>query len=145
MRIFNHASLYFLFAAAFMLHGCSEQADNSPFQEETASADNKIMCALNGTDKFEKICVRENIVEKGQTIVTLKHPDGGFKRFIIVKGRGLIAAEGFDNSEIEILDGSQILLRSGNDQYKLDAIVNRKAADDILDGQVNIMTSEAQK
>lgn len=64
------------------------------------------------------LCRREN---DGDRIV-IRHPDGGFRRFVVVDdGRGIIAADGSDPAKVEPLDKGRIRVTVGSDAYELPA------------------------
>ncbi|MFN3620242.1 hypothetical protein [Sphingorhabdus sp.] len=108
------------------LAGCGGDSDASDGtgsgNTERDAADGKIECALAGSDHFERLCSTEQIAANGATILVLRHPDGGFRRFnVLTDGRGLAAADGFDETRISVLEGSMIELSSGDDRYRLPA------------------------
>jgi len=91
---------------------------------EQAARDGKIECALAGSGAFERVCTTEQISASGGTILVIRHPDGGFRRFnILTDGRGLAPADGFDETSIRLLDDSSIEVTSGDDKYRLPAQV----------------------
>lgn len=116
---FNIAILAAGFAA---LSACSDDEADLLAAQEAALVGNKIECALDAVEEFTMTCATERVVEEDQTLLMIRHNDGGFKRFrILTDGRGLEAAEGFDPIYIEIIDDDNIMLISGPDRYKLKA------------------------
>lgn len=91
-------------------------------KEEVSSAEDKIECALAGSTAFERACTTEQIAGEGVTMLVIRHPDGGFRRFdILTDGRGLAPADGFDETEINLLGNGMIEVSSGDDRYRLPA------------------------
>ncbi len=131
MRISKSFCTPLLLAA---LAACSG-SDSGPTQQaegggaaKQAAADGKVECALAGATAFERICSTEQISTNGSILLVLRHPDGGFRRFnILTDGRGLAAADGFDDTRISLLEGSMIELSSGDDKYRLPAQIKNSA------------------
>lgn len=113
-------AIFVLTAASLALVACDDGSSASGV-EGVAAAD-RIECALAGSSKFEQVCATETMPgEKGKMLV-VRHPDGGFRRFnILTDGRGLAAADGFDETGIRILGGGMIEVSSGDDIYRLPA------------------------
>ncbi|RVT95198.1 hypothetical protein EOD43_13745 [Sphingomonas crocodyli] len=52
-------------------------------------------CRLPGKATFERLCQVDRMATPDGTVLTVRRPDGGFQRLLIVKdGRGVIAADG---------------------------------------------------
>ncbi len=121
--IFNKAGVALsLSMGCLALSACSSDEEDIAAAQEEALVGNKIECALDAVEQFTLSCATERVVEEDQTILMIRHSDGGFKRFrILTDGRGLEAAEGFDPIIIEIIDDDNIMLISGADRYKLKA------------------------
>jgi hypothetical protein len=108
------------------LAGCGGDTPSSPQSETEAAsqarAGGKVECALAGLADFERTCSTEQIAANGATMLVIRHPDGGFRRFNVLNdGRGLAPSDGFDETRIRLLDGSLIELTSGDDKYRLPA------------------------
>lgn len=117
-------------AAALLLAslaGCSGDAAAPTGQAEKdagaqAARDGKIVCALAGSDTFERTCTTEQIAGPEGKMLVIRHADGGFRRFnILTDGRGLAPADGFDETRIRVLGADMIELSSGDDKYRLPA------------------------
>ncbi len=113
------------FVAIVSLASCGEQEGNQAAQGGTAE---RIECALAGSKSFERVCTTEMMPgEKGQMLV-VRHPDGGFRRFnILTDGRGLVPADGFDETSIKIIGGGMIEVSSADDRYRLPASIKSSA------------------
>jgi hypothetical protein len=124
MPIFK-ARLSPLFAMALVACGGNstddlKDAENSA--DEQASLDGKVECALAGSASFERSCTTEQIAGAQGTVLVIRHPDGGFRRFnILTDGRGLEPADGFDETRISLLNDGMIEVSSGDDKYRLPA------------------------
>ena len=85
-----------MLAAAFAAPACSAE----PSAEETPPAANRagqsrIACALAGAKSFARDCAVERAPDGEALFLVVRHPDGGFRRFEVLKdGRGLAAADG---------------------------------------------------
>ena len=111
--------------AVLLLAACS-QGD----AEATAAGgtDGLIECALAGAADFTRVCSVERTAQAGGVIVTVRHPDGGFRRFLA----------SYDDSEgpggpadaFDTLDGAQRAVVNtmpahtdvsvGDDRYRFD-------------------------
>lgn len=133
MRISKKVLATLLLAA---LAGCGGDNTSSPQSEvddtRQAEADGKVECALAGSADFERTCSTEQVTTNGATMLVIRHPDGGFRRFnVLTDGRGVAAADGFDETRINLIEGSMIELSSGDDKYRLPAqIKNAASAED---------------
>ena len=97
-------------ALVIALSACSKHGDPMP--------DERIACALDGAEAFTPDCGVERISEGGNLVLVVRHPDGGFRRFAVVKdGRGLVLADGADHSHTE-LSGDRLEIRVGQDRYR---------------------------
>ena len=114
-------------AVALTLAACNGGDDLSQAEREAseqAAQAGKVECALAGSDSFERVCTTEQIVSDEGKILVIRHPDGGFRRFdILTDGRGRAPADGFDETRITLLDSGMIEVRSGDDKYRLPALI----------------------
>ena len=113
-------------AAAFallLLFACSEGETVEQRVAEAKASDDGIDCALAGAEAFERAC----IVERGADgTLTIRHPDGGFRRLTIADdGRGVIAADGAAEAEVEVIAGNRIEVTIGRDRYRLPATIRK--------------------
>ncbi|NML11666.1 hypothetical protein HHL08_16170 [Sphingobium sp. AR-3-1] len=110
-------------AALMLLAGCGGEAasshDNSTAVADAAPVDDgKADCALAGSGEWARDCLVERVGE----MLTLRHPDGGFRRFrVLADGRGLAAADGAEAAKLSILDDKRIEVVAGDDRYRLPA------------------------
>jgi hypothetical protein len=125
-------------ALGIALSGCGKNNDDALNKaEQTASQeaalDGKIECALAGVTTFARMCTTERISGQQGQLLVIRHPDGGFRRFnILTDGRGLSAADGFDETRITVLADGMIELKSGDDLYRLPAQIKAKPKSELV-------------
>ncbi len=94
---------------------------------DTAQADpddGKAECAIGPGAQWTRNCLVDRSDGPDGSVLTLRHPDGGFRRFrIVTDGRGLIPADGAEKANIALIDGGKIELTIANDRYRLPATV----------------------
>jgi hypothetical protein len=96
------------------LAGCNGTPPGDPLPEGV-----KVECALAGATQFTPDCTMERAQDGAQKFVTLRHPDGGFRRLEIgVEGRGIIAADGADQAVVTPGEGV-VEVTVGPDRYRL--------------------------
>jgi len=131
LRISNIVGLTLLLTA------CENRPDNAVLADaeqraaDQAVDDGKIKCAINGDSDFTRDCSTERLSGEGRVTMIIRHPDGGFRRFnVLTDGRGLEAADGFDQAKISIVEDGQILVSVGPDKYLLPAQIKPGAQPD---------------
>lgn len=94
-----------------------------------AAADNGLIsCAVSGASVFAARCQVETAQTKQGLVLTLRHPDGGFRRLLVVKdGRGVIAADGADPAIVRPVANNLIEVALAGDTYRLPATVKGTA------------------
>ena len=76
-----------------------------------------IPCALDGATDFAPVCGVEREIVPGGTILVIRHPDGGFRRFEI-EGDLVRTADGAETvTVISGADATEVAV--GNDRYRL--------------------------
>ena len=63
-----------------VLAACGQSGADASVPED----DSQIECALGGSGSFERECAVERSVIDGALFLTVRHPDGGFRRFEVV-------------------------------------------------------------
>ena len=87
---------------------CSRSSDEGP-QGET------IACALDGAADFAQVCV----LERDGPRFLIRRPDGGFRRFEPIEGRGIRSIDGADAAIlVPLADGSTEIAIDG-DRYRV--------------------------
>lgn len=125
MRISDAACL----AGAIVLAGCSSGQDGEG--GATASSPEKpglaIECALGGAQTFRRDCTVEQSAAAEAVILTVRHPDGGFRRLQVTQdGRGVAAADGALPALVSVEGDRQIGVTVGADRYRLPATVSAR-------------------
>lgn len=114
---------------AYLLGGC-EQASNSlekvEAKQRAAAADSgQVICARAGSDDFARRCTLERTKDAQGLILTVRHPDGAFRRLLVTKdGRGVIAADGAEMAKVTVRSADEIEVMLGGDRYRLPATVH---------------------
>ena len=107
--------------------GCHKAATD-PFGAGTGDAD-RIGCAVAGAGDFTRVCTIDRVAEPDGLILTIRHPDGGFRRLRVTRdGRGVVAADGSEAVGVGIAGDNQIEVTVGKDRYRLPATVKRSGA-----------------
>lgn len=112
-----------LLGAGAMLAACSMERDpQAPDSSTTAvNGGDTIECALRGAEAFKRDCMVERAPHGGVLYLVVRHPDGAFRRFQVLKdGRGLAAADGAEAAETRLADGL-LEVTIGKDRYRFPA------------------------
>ncbi|MDZ4308072.1 hypothetical protein [Allopontixanthobacter sp.] len=108
MRTFSALSLLLACAA------CSAGAE----QPQAGAGAQRIECALGAGAQFAADCLVERTASGDTRIVTVRHPDGGFRRFEqVADGRGLVIADGADVTASS-LSGGVLEIAVAQDRYR---------------------------
>lgn len=116
-------------AGALVLAGCSGgQGDRETAAANTPSAPQNpglaIECALAGGQTFTRDCTVEQSSAASGAILTVRHPDGGFRRLQVTQdGRGVATADGALPAQVGVAGDRQIEIRVGDDRYRLPATI----------------------
>lgn len=90
-----------------------------------AADDGKIDCKPAGETAFLRACdIERSRDEDGAVILTIRHPDGGFRRLLIANdGRGVVAADGAEQASVTTISPREIEVALGGNRYRLPATV----------------------
>lgn len=92
-------------------------------QRTETAGDTRIACA-RGDAAFASDCTIEQAQGEDGLILTVRHPDGAFRRLLVTKdGRGVIAADGAEVAKVMITGANGIEVALGGDRYRLPATV----------------------
>ncbi|WP_242122915.1 hypothetical protein [Sphingobium sp. Sx8-8] len=95
--------------------GCGPREEN---------ARTRIECAIGPHGDWAASCP----IERQGDLLTLRHADGGFRRFrIVADGRGVVPADGAEDASISIVGKGRIEIRIGEDRYRLPALLSQGA------------------
>ena len=83
-----------------------------------------IECLIPGQTGFEPACTIEEAASPDGKVLTVRAPDGAFRRFLIVTdGRGVIAADGAEEVQVKPSRPGNIDVRAGEIVWRLPARV----------------------
>ena len=106
------------------------QSEPDPLIEAEAQAradlaeSGMIYCALGGAPNFRPDCQIEQTQGNDGVVLTMRHPDGGFRRLLVTDdGRGLIAADGAEPAVVDPVSEREIEVSIALDRYRLPATV----------------------
>lgn len=109
-------------APAIVLAACG-----GPVQPQAAEGAQRIDCAVGPGTELGPNCLVEREVRAGATLLVVRRPDGGFRRFVQSDdGSGLVAADGADEVTSR-LDGTILDVTVANERYRFPA---REIADE---------------
>jgi hypothetical protein len=92
--------------------------------EATQGDDGRAECAIGQGASWARTCLVERSDGPEGKIVTLRHPDGGFRRLrIVTDGRGLVPADGAEDAKLSITGDHQIEVAVAQDRYRLPATI----------------------
>lgn len=104
--------------------GCSAGAE----QPQAEPGAERIECALGEGTEFAADCLVERSAVGDTRVLTVRHPDGGIRRFEQVDdGRGLIVADGADEAKLNFAD-EVLEISVANDRYRFPAGLSPAAA-----------------
>jgi len=105
-------------ALVLLLAGCGPRS-------ETAVGAN-IECRIDGTIGFERVCRVETADSADGRILTVRKPDGGFRRLRATTDRaGIVAADGAERAEVTRLGDGRSEVSIGGESFRLPAEVRR--------------------
>mgnify|MGYP006408185519 FL=1 len=112
---------------AFATAGCDGNvaartgADSAAEPASARSAGFAIPCALDGASAFDSTCTVERYEVEGAMLLTVNHPDGGFRRFEqLPDGAGLAAVAGADEVT-QSLSGDTLEIALVGNRYRFPA------------------------
>lgn len=89
---------------------------------EADAAKQKIECALEGAEAFERNCTIEEMGGADGTILVVGRSDVGYRRLqITTDGRGVVPADGSEPAKVTIVGDKLIEVTIGGDRYRLPA------------------------
>ena len=88
----------------------------------TVEDDGRIDCRIGADTQFTRFCTVERTREANGTLLTVRKPDGGFRRLKATRdGRGVIAADGAETAQVTIVGDNLIEVAIGGDSFRLPA------------------------
>ena len=93
-------------------------------QDQEAADDGLINCAVGAAATLSRVCSVERQESDCGLILTVRHPDGGFRRLLVTKdGRGVVAADGAQPAQVTLVGANEIEVALGDDIYRLPVTV----------------------
>jgi len=85
----------------------------------------RIACKPFGAAEMAQDCTIDRSVGAEGLVLTVHHPDGGFRRLLVTRdGRGVVAADRAERAVVTTVGGAnQIEVALGGDLYRLPATV----------------------
>ncbi|HST37263.1 MAG TPA: hypothetical protein VLK25_11620 [Allosphingosinicella sp.] len=117
-------------AALLLLAACSgepgDQTTNSAAAPAKGQPDRRIECRGTEAEPFARTCSMETFDSNDGRLVTVRKPDGGFRRLRVSNdGRGIVAADGAEQVTMANLRDGRILVSIGDDHFRLPGTVLR--------------------
>jgi hypothetical protein len=110
------------------LAACGDKAASDPFAGSSGGTTELVECAPAGQTAFERKCAIDRVQEPAGLTLTIRHPDGAFRRLLVTgDGRGVVAADGAEPATVSLAGGNIIEVAVAGDRYRLPATV--KGAD----------------
>jgi hypothetical protein len=125
-----------LIVSALALGACSGEPANTQAlavaeanQASEAADDGLVNCAVDGAEAFARTCTLDRQQTAQGLVLTIRHPDGGFRRFKVTRdGRGVVAADGAEPADVAITGPEEIEVGVGDDHYRLPATIKAGAS-----------------
>lgn len=100
--------------------GADEGSGNAVVSALPPADDGRADCAIGRGARWGRECR----IEQAGDMLTLRHPDGGFRRFRIVDdGKGVQPADGAEGARIAVVGDRSIEIGVGEDRYRLPATI----------------------
>jgi hypothetical protein len=107
-----------LLAPVLLVAACGKaEAPNA-----TVSDDGRIDCRIGADGQFQRYCTVERAPGAEGLLLTVRKPDGGFRRLVAPRdGRGVAAADGAEQPQVTIVGENLIEVAIGGDAFRLPA------------------------
>jgi hypothetical protein len=117
-----------LLAVFLFLAACSgepgDQTTNSAAAPPPGQPDRRIECRSGEAVPFARTCSVESFDSGDGRLLTVRKPDGGFRRLRVSNdGRGIVAADGAEQAAMANLRDGRVEVSIGGDQFRLPASV----------------------
>ena len=115
-------------AAFLFLAACSgepeDQTTNSAAAPAPGQPDRRIECRTGEAAPFARTCSIESFDSDDGRLLTVRKPDGGFRRLRVSNdGRGIAAADGAEQVRMANLRDGRIEVSIGDDHFRLPGTV----------------------
>ncbi|MGF1550145.1 MAG: hypothetical protein ACFBQW_06390 [Sphingomonadaceae bacterium] len=88
--------------------------------------DPRIECAIGENAPLERVCTFEQTRREGALLLTVRQPDGGFRR-LEVREEEILAADGAEPARVTRIAEDEIEVRIGSTRYRLPALAPARA------------------
>jgi uncharacterized membrane protein len=120
------AALLVLSAACSEERGVERHAESQVERPLAVTELDRVPCAHAGETLSTKCTIERQTTKKGLTL-TVRHPDGAFRRLAVATdGRGVVAADGAEPARVAVIDAATIEVAIGGDHYRLPATVRER-------------------
>ena len=93
-------------------------------QREGQADGGRIACGRGEAAQLKPDCTIERSDSPAGLILTIRHPDGAFRRLLVTgDGRGVIAADGAEPARVSVVGPGLIVVSVGDEHYELPATV----------------------
>jgi ribosomal protein L34 len=107
-----------LFTPLALLAACQEAQQ----PEATVDQDGRIDCRIAADEQFQRFCTIERTRTAQGLVLTVRKPDGGFRRLLATRdGRGVVAADGAEQAQVQIIGDNMIEVAIAGDRFRLPA------------------------
>lgn len=103
-------------AALMVLTACSPDAAPEETQGRAGAGALTVMCAPDGVRIYAPDCT----LDRNGNTLTIRHPNGTFRRFLLDGEHGMITADGADPVRITKRTEGLVDLEIAGDRYRLD-------------------------
>ncbi len=125
-RISSLVVLLLLTACEAKVRDKVAEARATAHKEKMKEAEGRVECAPPGEAVFAYACTIDRVQSQDGLFLTLRHPDGGFRRLLVTRdGRGVIAADGAEQAVVTPLAPDLIEVALGGARYRLPATVRQ--------------------
>ena len=108
--------------AILALGACGDRSERAQDRGDDPAAE-RIACAHPGAP-LTRDCTVERSRGEGGVILTIRHPDGAFRRLLVGgDGRAVTAADGAQQASARIVDGGETEITLAGERYRLPATV----------------------
>jgi hypothetical protein len=103
---------------ALALAACSRGEENGAAKSaDTTRADDRVLCTLRDGLDAKPDCTREIAQGPDGEVWVIRHPDGGFRRFVLIdKGTRIATADGADEVRAQRM-GANLEVRVAGERY----------------------------
>ncbi len=118
-----------------VLAACGEPRDDTKVLAKveadhtiSAAEDGRVQCGRGDAKAFARVCDVERAETDRGLVLTMRHPDGGFRRLLVASdGRGVVAADGAEPAMVTLVGSDEIEVAVGDDHYRLPATMKGAA------------------